>query len=459
MQALPAPVLALFAASGLPTSSFGLLVQPADRPARPFVSWNADLAFQMASTIKLVTALAALDMLGPDYRWRTHAYLDGALLDGRLLGDLVIVGGGDVSLSSDGLRAWFAQLRARGLREVWGDIVLDRYAFSLQEDDHASTPPPEPTHPGYARPDALTLDEGVLRVALQPAAKRPATVQLSPGQSGLRVVNRVRLGSRCSATARLEPSVDDSRLVVRGEWAATCGDKQIAQFALPHAEFTERAVAELWREEGGRLRGRVRNRHDDELEPAVPRALDGNPLEPWDSLASPTLSVLVRDMNKSSDNLVARTLFLSLATGFPQQPATLPEARARLAHWLHAQGMSDDDIVVDNGSGLSRSERGTPRALVKLLLGAWRGPNAQAFVDSLPVAGVDGTLGRRMTDGAATGRAHLKTGTTAEARALAGYVRCRSGRSQAVAAFVNHPDAGSATPTLDAVIEWVATNG
>jgi len=96
---------------------------------------------------------------------------------------------------------------------------------------------------------------------------------------------------------------------------------------------------------------------------------------------------------------------------------------------------------------------------VKLLLDAWQGPHAQTFVDSLPIAGVDGTLGRRMASGAAAGRAHLKTGTAGEARALAGYVRCRSGRTHAVAAFVNHPDAASATPTLDAVIEWVAANG
>ena len=128
---LPAPMQALIHASGLPLASFGLHVQPIGRPARPLISLNADLPFQMASTTKLVTALAALDLLGPDYRWRTQAYLDGMLYGGRLLGDLIIVGGGDASLSSDGLRTWFGQLRERGLREVWGDIVLDRFAFSL----------------------------------------------------------------------------------------------------------------------------------------------------------------------------------------------------------------------------------------------------------------------------------------------------------------------------------------
>jgi D-alanyl-D-alanine carboxypeptidase/D-alanyl-D-alanine-endopeptidase (penicillin-binding protein 4) len=303
------------------------------------------------------------------------------------------------------------------------------------------------------------LDEGVLRVALQTAPRRPAAVQLKPAQAGLQVVNQVRPGNRCSASAHLEPNVLDSRLVVRGEWAAACGDREIAQLALPPAELSERAVAELWREEGGRIKGRVRNRLASERDAPVPRGMDGDPLEPWHSLPSQPLSALVHEMNKSSDNLVARCLFLSLVDHFPLQAATLPAARARVGDWLRAQGLNDGDIAVDNGSGLSRLEKGKPRALVQLLLRAWDGPHAQTFVDSLPIAGVDGTLGRRMANGAAAGRAHLKTGTAGETRALAGYVRCRSGRTQAVAAFINHPDAAAATPALDAVIEWVAANG
>ena len=189
---LPKPVQELIEASGLPSTSFGLHVQPIGRAAKPLVSLNAERPFQMASTTKLVTALAALDLLGPAYRWRTHAFLDGMLHDGRLLGDLIIVGGGDASLSSEGLRAWFAQMQTRGLHEVWGDIVLDRFAFHFRDDDHASTPLPSQDQPGYARPDALTLDEGVLRVALQPAPKKLASVRLTPGQSGLLVINQLK---------------------------------------------------------------------------------------------------------------------------------------------------------------------------------------------------------------------------------------------------------------------------
>ena len=457
---LPAPVQELVESSGLPSTCFGLHAQQVGRAARAFISLNAHQPFQMASTTKLVTALAALDLLGAEYRWRTHAFLDGSLNDGRLLGDLVIVGGGDASLSSDALRAWFEQMVARGLREVWGDIVLDRFAFELNELDHANTPRPAQDEPGYVRPDALTVDEGLLRVTLQTTPRgRRANVRLTPRQAGMRVVNQLTVGRACYASARLDEGLVDARLVVRGEWSAECGDREIAHLAAPHADFTARAVAELWRESGGRIKGRVRSRADHERTASYPRRGDGEALEPWASLWSAELPLLIREMNKTSDNLAARSLFLSLVSHFPAQAATLPAARARLAAWLWAQGLRPDDIRVDNGAGLSRTEKCKPRALVQLLNNAWQGPHSQAFFGSLPIAGVDGTLGRRLNSGAAAGRAHLKTGTGTDTRALAGYVRCRSSRTHAVAVFVNHPAAAGATATLDGVIDWLAANG
>jgi serine-type D-Ala-D-Ala carboxypeptidase/endopeptidase (penicillin-binding protein 4) len=456
---LPKPVKELIEASGLPLASFGLHVQQIGRAAKPLVSLNAETPFQMASTTKLVTSLAALDLLGPEYRWHTHAFLGGTLHEQRLLGDLIIVGGGDASLSSDALRAWFAEMQERGVQEVWGDIVLDRFAFSLSEGDHAWTPRPAQHQPGYARPDAFTLDEGVLRVALQAAPRRAAAVHLTPRQPGLRVLNQLTAGKGCSASAFLEQRAAVSQLVVRGEWAAACGDRQIAQLAVPHAELTSRAVAELWRECGGRFKGRVRSRVERQDGAGLAPGQDGAAPEPWASHASQPLPALIREINKTSDNLAARSLFLSLVDRFPAQPATLPAARARAEEWLGAQGLAEDDIAVHNGSGVSRAERGKPRALVQLLRNAWQGPHSQVFFDSLPIAGVDGTLARRMVGGAAAGRAHLKTGTGGETRALAGYVRCPSGRTHAVAAFVNHADAASAIPALDSVIEWLAANG
>jgi D-alanyl-D-alanine carboxypeptidase/D-alanyl-D-alanine-endopeptidase (penicillin-binding protein 4) len=157
--------------------------------------------------------------------------------------------------------------------------------------------------------------------------------------------------------------------------------------------------------------------------------------------------------------MLARNLLLSLSPGFPLQPATLDAARERVQAWMRTQGLAGDDIEIDSGSGLSRLERGKPRAMVQLLTQAWKGRSAKAFMESLPVAGVDGTLANRFQTGAASGRAFLKTGTLSDARALAGYVKARSGKLYAVAVMVNHPEAGRATPALDALIEWLAREG
>jgi D-alanyl-D-alanine carboxypeptidase/D-alanyl-D-alanine-endopeptidase (penicillin-binding protein 4) len=169
---------------------------------------------------------------------------------------------------------------------------------------------------------------------------------------------------------------------------------------------------------------------------------------------------LVREINKTSNNVGAHQLLLSLAaSGTPRPSATLAAAQGRVAQWLRAQGIADGDVRIEQGSGQSRNERGKPAAMVQLLRNAWHARHAKVFVDSLPVAGVDGTLAGRMRSGAAAGNAFLKTGTLSDTRALAGYVRAKSGKVYAVAVLVNHPKATLATPALDAFIEWVARNG
>lgn len=390
------------AGCGLPADSLGLYVGAVDaagalaalQPERPFV---------LASTAKIVTSLAALDLLGPNWRWRTHAFASGPVHGSRLLGDLLIVGGGDPSLTRADLRDWLGGLQRSGLRDIGGDLVIDRSAFHLQPEDHAGTPEPAPDRPHHARPDGLVLDGGAASV---PAARR------------------------------VPPLADDP---------------------------TAQALLTLWQELGGRLGGRVRTRDlaagrtDGQRLPVIGR--DGEPLPPLATRLSPPLPEVLRTINKTSHNLAARHLMLSLARGFPVQPATLAAARERLRQWLQRQGLGGADVVLDNGSGLSRGERGRPRAMVQLLRRAWAAGEPRYFVDSLPVAGVDGTLAHRLQHGAATGQAYLKTGSLLDARALAGYVRARSGRVYAAAIYVNHAEAARATQAIDAVVEQLARLG
>ena len=152
------------------------------------------------------------------------------------------------------------------------------------------------------------LDEGVLRLALRSAPPRLAFVRLKSEQAGLGVVNRLTNGAGSSGSASLGQRADDAGLIVRGEWAAACGDMEIALRALPHTEFARRAVAALWCECGGSLKGRVRS-HAEPKRAHVPRHPDGNPLDARASLWSQPLPALIREINKTSASLLVRSQF------------------------------------------------------------------------------------------------------------------------------------------------------
>lgn len=457
---VPAPVARAIAASGLPVKSYGLFAQEVSGE-RTLAALNADEPYTMASTTKVVTSLAALDLLGPYYRWRTSAYAMGPIADGRLHGDLLIVGGGNAQLTSAELQAWFSRMHAQGLDEIDGDIVLDGFAFALSDADHAGTPMQSPDRPRHVWPAALTLDEGLLGVALQPARGRRPALALVPTLSDVALVNKVVSGAGdCEVSAQWEESsTGGAQVVVRGTWGAACGARTISFVPPPHSGYAARALPAMWAQAGGKLSGRVVASERPLGDRALPVGPDGERLQPLSFDRSKPLPELVRDINKTSDNMAARNLMLSLSPGFPERPATLAGAQKIMRMWLRDQGIADGDIEVENGSGLSHTERAKPRALVQLLRRGWRGAQAEAFLESLPVAGVDGTLANRLQGGSAQGRAFLKTGSLNDTRALAGYVRAISGRLYAVSAMVNHADAAAGRPALDAFIEWVARNG
>ena len=471
-EPLPRSVQTALAASGLPLKSFGFYVQPVEAgdAAAPaaLAALNAEQPFMMASTTKLVTSLAALDLLGPTHGWHTRAFSTGPVAGGRLTGDLVLAGG-HAGLTPDELRRWFRQMHGEGVSDVQGRIVLMDLMVLHEEAQPALTPVNLAQGALAASPVPRAANLQPLVVAVQPSSGVKAVVTLQPRPLGVVVVNDVFMGGGCSAWAQWTPVAggSGSQLWVRGRWDASCGSRDIAYVrpppsvmlappALPQAlaptplASATRLVAALWAESGGTLRGRV---------VAGERVRGAPPASArWTSEFTTPLPDLIREMNKTSNNMAARQLLLSLSEQ-ARPSSALREAQDRVHAWLRAQGLADGDIRIDVGSGQSRAERGKPRALVHLLLNAWRTGGAKALLDSLPIAGVDGTLAHRMQHGSATGQAYLKTGTLSDTRALAGYVHAKSGKVYAVAAMVNHPSAARATPALDAFIEWVAENG
>lgn len=417
--------------------------------ATPRWAWQADAPANPASLMKLLTTFAALDLLGPAWRWNTPVWLNGSVADGVLTGDLVIQGSGDPKLVLE--RVWLLLRRVQqlGVREIRGDIVLDRSAFAAAP--QAPTPADfdaEPLRPYNVRADALLLNYQSLIFSFVPdPAHGVAQVSVEPPLAGLQFAPSVPLVAGACADWRAALKADFSDPTTpkfAGSYAAGCAEKDWPIAATDPKAFPERMLAGLWLQMGGRLLGRVR----DGAAPATPPSFMVN---------SPTLAEVVRDINKFSNNVMAQQLFLTLA--LTQRGVGSPElAREVLGAWAQARlGRTANELIIDNGSGLSRDGRLSANLLAQLLQLAWASPVMPELMSSLPVSGVDGTLKRTR---AAPGRAHLKTGSLRDVSGIAGYVLGNSGRRYVVVAIVNHPNAAAAKPALfDAVLEWATEDG
>ena len=446
---LPAPVAQALAAAGIPESAVSVYVQDAARD-RPVVSFAADRALNPASTIKLVTTYAALDLLGPAYTWNTEVYASGALDGGTLDGNLVLKGYGDPKLTLENFWLLLRNVRARGVRDIRGDLVLDRSYFAAQDDDPARFDG-EPTRPYNTPPDALLVNYKAITVQFVPQAdERTVRLVVEPALPAVQVAGRVTAtDGPCGdwlSRLKIEPqeSAALALLSITGTYPRDCGERARSFSLLSHPAYVAALFASLWKELGGTYSGTVR---EDAVDPATARLLA--------TAKSPPLAEVVRDINKFSNNVMARQLFLTLGGVSAGAPATLEKARVTVESWLAQKRIDAPELVLENGSGLSRTERISARTMAQLLLDAYRSPVMPEFVASLPLVAVDGTMRKRLGNAEVAGHAHIKTGSLSGVRAIAGYVLDARGRYDIVVFIVNHANAGAARTAQDALLDWV----
>ena len=463
---VPPSVARLLAEAGLSADALGLVVAPAAGGER-FVAHQPDRPLQTGSTMKLVTTLVALEQLGPAWRGRTRLLAAGEIRDGVLHGDLVLQGQADADFGWQALQALLQHARHRGLVEVRGALVLDRSHFNPTRFDLDLPPFDEGPEFAYnAIPDALFANGNLLRVDLFADDQRGLQVVPVTPLAGIRVAHEmVLVDGDCSAwdegwqpprvalshvsSAKVTPPRGARQLevVLRGTWPLRC-DRSIELNVIERNDFTARLVRGLWTGMGGRWRGSVR----EGKAPPEARLLAERQSRP--------LSELVRAINKPSDNALTRLLLLALGAASPGDPAepTLQRAERAVRAWMRQRDIDDAGFVLDNGSGLSRSERASPAQLEGLVRAGLKSRWAPEFLASLPIAGVDGSLRRRLTDSPAAGQARLKTGTLRNVVALAGTMRDAAGQPLVVVAMINHEGKKprEMRPVLDGVIDWVA---
>lgn len=474
---LPIPVLDALRAGAIPEDAVSALVLRGDKTV---LSHLADHPLQPASTMKLITTLVALEHLGPAFRGRTELRTTGEQKGDVLKGDLVLRGGADADLNTETLTTMLRALRYQGIRTIAGNLVVDRTLFNPARADLGAPPFDESPDAYYnVIPDAVFVNRNMLQLDMRSTprtdGKLPTRVRVAmqPELDGVTVESDMKLiDADCSKweDGWQQPTVVPRaggrlKVVLHGTFPKNCVASDSIN-VIDRQEYVGRLVRRIWKSLGGTLTGTA-------VEGATPR--DARLLAEH---VSRPLPEIVRDINKPSDNTLARTLFLSLGAlepdpvlGSRPQPGmpgaadapgtavpTLARSEAVVRAWLRTHGIDDTGLVLENGSGLSRIERVSPIQMAGLLQAGLRSNWTPEFQSSMPIVAVDGTMRRRLHDSPAASRARLKTGTLSNAVALAGYVPDADGRPCVLVAFVNSDRVGNGRgrAVLDALVDWVA---
>jgi D-alanyl-D-alanine carboxypeptidase/D-alanyl-D-alanine-endopeptidase (penicillin-binding protein 4) len=485
---LPGATERLLQAADIPLEHVGAIAVHVDDSSL-VLAHNSERDLQPASTLKTLTAIVALERLGPGWRARTSLLATAGILHGRLDGDLFLRGGGGVDFDAQALRQMLRELRLAGVRRITGDVVLDRSLFQPSRLDVGAPPFDETPEFRYnVIPDALLLNTNLLRLDLASAngrlrvATTPPLDRVEVSTRGMRLVerdcDRWEDGWQLPTLERGQRGV--LRIALNGDYPRDCR-ASTAINVIERTTFADRLFRAVWRELGGRFDGVVR----DGATPVGARVLAEH--------RSRTLLEAVREILKRSDNPITRQVYLTLGSAAAESvtvnvralraPAAASAVTARgdggaattaasedtsaarseriVRDWLHAHGLDDAGLVLDNGSGLSRRERIRPSLLAGVLAAAFRSPFAPEFQAMLPVAGVDGGMEKRLADSPAAVRGRFKTGTLRNVVSLAGYVPDAAGRLCVVVVMINHDEpferwskAGRAA--LDSVVDWVA---
>ena len=446
---VPATVASRLHEVGIPLDNAAIVVQEIGA-AQPLVARGADTPMNPASVMKLVTTFVALEALGPAFTWKTEAWLDGTLSDGTLTGNLVLKGGGDPKITLESFWLLIRDLRQRGLRDIKGDLVLDHSLFGSSAQD-AGRFDDQPLRAYNVGTDALLVNFKAVRfVIAADQDSRTVTVRADPPLPGLALRNGLRLvnGECGDWKTTVKPTFvngpDHAEAAFSGSYARGCGEQSWTLSFMSHSGYTGNLFRLLWQESGGTLSGQVRD------------GLFGSGAKLFATLTSPQLSEIVRDINKYSNNVMARQLFLTLDAQANGAPASAERAAGTVKSLLAKRGLDFPELSIENGAGLSRSDRITAAHLTQLLQGAFASAVMPELMSSLPLTAVDGTMKKRLLGSTAAGQSHIKTGTLEGVRSLAGFVLDPKGRRWSVVAIVNHPNAVNSQGALDALLQWVA---
>jgi D-alanyl-D-alanine carboxypeptidase/D-alanyl-D-alanine-endopeptidase (penicillin-binding protein 4) len=448
---LPAPVVQALQAENVPLENVSIYVQRVDA-VQALLAYQADLPRNPASVMKLVTSYAALDLLGPSYRWKTQFYGLNLPQQGKQQGGIWVKGSGDPALNTSHLAEVASELQQKfNLNEICCEILLDNSAYAPQSFDAASFDG-KPYRAYNAPAEALMVNQQAIRLQLIPNNEKVTVVAYPNWSSLIKRFDIKPIAGDCGDWKNsLQIKREGQVLSVRGEYPVSCGDKYL-DVNWQGAEYVGGLFYSAWEQAGGRWTQSDKTAIRMATVPANAILLTEH--------TSPSLAEMLREMNKTSNNVMARALYLSLSRANDASQLTLAQAASTakseqvLKAWLQAKGFNFSELVVENGAGLSRQERISASHLGALLGDAFHSPVMAELSASLPIYGVDGSLSKRKDSGL-YGRAHLKTGSLENVRSIAGYVLDAKGRYWSVVFMANGIKAEATKPAQDALLNWI----
>ena len=461
LMLVPTPVLALHSHTQLPDTvinqmkrykiprdSLSLYIVDLDID-HPIIELNPDTPRNPASVIKLLTTYAALELLGPAFTWETRFYIDGRLNNGILNGNLVLQGGGDPFLTREDFWHILHTLRARGIQDIRGDLIIDD---SLFENETGSTGDfdNQPYAVYNTFPSAALVNFNAQEFVIVPETNR-VHVYADPAASNLLIRNSIKPASgpcfQSGAGINLNISRQDSDVVAEftGKYPHSCGERILLRSVMSHNEYVFGVFKSMWEEMGGTITGSYRNT-------AISRSD-----KPFYQAVSRPLREIIISINKFSNNVMARQLYLTLGQIKEGTPGKKESGNRVISSWLNSIGIDTRELVLENGSGLSRTTRVSARILGKMMQHAWNSPFYAEFSSSLPIAGIDGTMRKRLNGNITAGNIRIKTGLIRDVRSMAGYVKSKNGKHYLVVSLHNYPSIQNTTGTLiqDEILKWL----
>ncbi len=444
---LPAPVMQALQAEGIAAEQVSVWVQRLD-DEKLVLSHEAQVPRNPASVIKLLTSYAALDLLTPNYRWVTQFYSKQPIASGKITNDLWVRGSGDPSLTDADLFNIASEIRQKwAVSEICCHLWLDSSAYQSSAFNPAAFDG-KPYRAYNAPAEAVMVNQQAMRIEFS-ANHEILNVVLFPDVIGLTKKFDISLTSEACGEwkDKLMLQRDGDRITIKGSYAAGCGEKYLDVYWQDGQDYFARTWQTAWTKSQSNINHQYALKWGAGMVPNDAVLLHEHVSRP--------LADIVRDMNKTSNNVTARALYLALARyADATQPASEALAEVALRQWIKSKEWNFAELVLQNGSGLSRLERLSAEHLGMLLSHAFHSPVMPELMSSLPVYGIDGTL-KKYQASALYGKAHFKTGSLEQVRALAGYMQDSQGRRYVLVWLVNGERAQRSRAAQEAMLNWI----